>query len=116
MQDTTARPPWAKIPPLIIRLPEQSRRQPRASKAQSGDIVWDKPRRRAVGGPGGQRAPASPAASPASPGPSARPAPAPARAGQSAASRGLFAYAPPRAPGPIPDVYPRKHINLRRSR
>lgn len=57
MQDTTASPPWAKIPPLIIRLPEQSRRQPRASKAQSGDIVWDKPRQRAVGGPGGQHAP-----------------------------------------------------------
>lgn len=72
-------PPWARPPPLIIHLPEQSRRKPRASKAQSGgmpgtdhDRAW-----RAVQGtsvhlslPGGS--PAGPGPSPGSPRPRPR--------------------------------------------
>lgn len=70
-----SRPPWARPPPLIIRLPEQSRRQPRASKTQSGGIAWDKPRQRGRE-VRGERARRLCRRAPASPGPSARPAPA----------------------------------------
>lgn len=91
-------PPWARPPPLIIHLPEQSHRKPRASKAQSGgmpgtdhDRAW-----RAVQGTSVHLS--LPGGSPAGPGPSPPARPAPARAGQSVAFRGSFAYAPPQAP------------------
>lgn len=51
-QNTAARPPWARPPPLGPRLPKPSRRQPRASRAQSGGIARDERRERGAGGPG----------------------------------------------------------------
>lgn len=77
MQDTAARPLRARSPPLHILLPEQSRRQPRATKAQSVGIAWDKPRQRGAEGPAGSALRASPARRTWQPRPSARPAPPP---------------------------------------
>lgn len=106
MQDATrdraVRPPWARPPPLMPRLPELSRRQPRASRAQSGGIAGTSrgSARRAV-----QQATVhrdSPAGAPVGPGLSARPAPI--GAGQSWASSWAICIRP--APG-SPQTRPR---------
>lgn len=92
-------PPWARPPPLIIHLPEQSRRKPRASKAQSGgmpgtdhDRAW-----RAVQGTSVHLS--LPGGSPAGPGPSPRLAPPPPALANPRPFEGHLHTPRPRLPG-----------------
>ena len=96
--DTAARPPRAQPPPLIRRLPEPSRRQPRASRTQSGGIAREKLRQGGRSRGQACTAPLPPRA-PVGPGPRARPAPA--RVSQSSASSQNICINPaPGFPGP----------------
>lgn len=92
-------PPWARPPPLIIHLPEQSHRKPRASKAQSGgmpgtdhDRAW-----RAVQGTSVHLS--LPGGSPAGPGPSPRLAPPPPALANPRPFEGHLHTPRPRLPG-----------------